>query len=52
MNEGSTCVYVVDYSFMFEVWSTCYDACGLMISLLSICGVMGLHMYMTLVDLD
>ena len=45
-------VYVVDYSIVFGIWSICYDAYGLMIGLLSLCEVMGLHMYIALVDLD
>ena len=41
-------MYVVDYYFLYEV----NDACGLFISLLSICEVMVLHMYIALVRLD
>ena len=45
-------MYVVDYGIMFDVWSTGYDACGIMICLISMCEVMGLLMYIALVDLD
>ena len=41
-------MHVVDYSIMFEVWSTCFNAYGLMIGLLSMCEVMGLHEYIAL----
>ena len=45
-------MHIVDYSIMFYVSTTCYDACGLMIGLLSVFDVMGLHMYTALEDLD
>ena len=45
-------MHVVDYSIMFVVWSTCFDAYGLIIGLPSMCEVMRLQMYIALVDLE
>ena len=45
-------MYVFDYGILFYVRRTCYDACGLMVSYLSMCQVMGLHMHISLVDRD
>ena len=45
-------LHTVDYSIMFDVWTTCYDTYDLMIGLLSMCEVLGLHMYIALTDLD
>ena len=44
-------VYVVDYSVTIDVWNK-LCACSLMIGLLSMCKIMGLHMYIAPVDLD
>ena len=42
----------VVYAWHVNVWSECCDAYGLMIGSLSMCEVMWLHMYISLVDLD
>lgn len=39
-------------SFIMLIYDFDVRACGLMIDLLSMCEVMGLYMYITLVDLD
>ena len=38
----------IAFTFYFDVWSV--KACGFMIGVLSTCEVMGLHMYIALVD--
>ena len=52
MIESLLDMHILDYSIMFDVWNTFYDAYGLMICLLSMYEVMGLHMYIALVDID
>ena len=45
-------LHIVDYSVMFVVQSACFDVYVLIISLLSMCEVIVLHMYIVLVDLE
>ena len=45
-------LHIVEYSSMFEGWSTCFDAYSMIISLLSMYEVMGLHIYIALIDLE
>ena len=45
-------LHIVDYSVMFVVRSACFDVYVLMISLLSVCEVMGIHIYIELVHLE
>ena len=44
-------MYVVDYSCHVDAWSKWY-ACGLLVSLIRMCEVMGLHMHVELQGLD
>ena len=44
-------MYEVVYACHIDIWSKLY-VCGLLVSELSMCDVMGLHMYIALVGLD
>ena len=44
-------MYEVVFTCLVDVWSEWYT-CGFLIGLLSMCEVMGLHMYVALVDID